>query len=65
MSQQPDSQPDTAQPAGIDSQLDAGLADDDAQGQDADSRPAEGERTDPDDPEASIQQATERSRGED
>jgi hypothetical protein len=61
MSEQPHSQPDTPDPAGIDSQLDAGLADDDAQSRDADSRPAEGERTDPDDPEASIQQATERS----
>jgi hypothetical protein len=65
MTQPPDPQPDTPQPAGIDSQLDAGLADDDAQSRDADSRPTEGERTDPDDPEASIRQATERARGQD
>jgi hypothetical protein len=42
------------------------VADSDAQGDDADAdlqSPA-GERTDPDDTEAAIEQATERSRGE-
>jgi hypothetical protein len=62
--------PASAQPvdpsSGIDSSLAAGVADSDAQGDDADAdlqSPA-GERTDPDDTEAAIEQATERSRGE-
>ncbi len=63
-------QPTSAQPvdpsAGIESDLAAGVADSDAQGNDpdADLQSPASERTDPDDTEASIQQATERSHGD-
>jgi hypothetical protein len=63
MSQQPEN-PDP----GINSSLDAGLAESDAQGEhavDADLQSGTSQRTDPDDPEAAIEEATERSRGHD
>jgi len=63
MSQQPEN-PD----AGVDSSLDSGLAESDAQGEqlaDADLQSGTSQRTDPDDPEAAIQEATERSHGKD
>jgi hypothetical protein len=63
MSQQPEN-PDP----GVDSSLDAGLAESDAQGEqavEADLQSGTSQRTDPDDPEAAIEEATERSRGQD
>lgn len=71
MSQQPQS-PDASAAAGtaagVDSTLDSGLAESDAQGEqlgDADLQSGTEGRSDPDDPEASIEEATERSRGQD
>jgi hypothetical protein len=62
-------QPTSAQPVdpseGIESPISEGLADTTAQGDDADTdlQSPTAERADPDDPEAAIQQSTERSRG--
>jgi hypothetical protein len=62
-------QPTSAQPVdpsqGIESPISEGLADATAQGSDADTDLQSGadERADPDDPEAAIEQATKRSRG--
>ena len=64
-------QPTSAQPvdpsAGIESPITEGVADSTAQGDDAntDLQSPTTERADPDDPEAAIEQATERSRGQD
>ena len=64
-------QPTSAQPvdpsAGIESPITEGVADSTAQGDDAntDLQSPTTERVDPDDPEAAIEQATERSRGQD
>jgi hypothetical protein len=65
MSQQPqDPAPTADSPAGIDQPLDKGVeqsvVEDDP---DTDLQSSTDERTDPDDPEAAIEQATERSRG--
>jgi hypothetical protein len=63
MSQQPEN-PDP----GIDTSLDGGLAESDAQSEgagEADLQSGPSQRLDPDDPEAAIEQATERSRGQD
>ena len=63
MSQQPEN-PD----AGVDSTLSSGLAESDAQGEglaDADLQSGTSQRTDPADPEAAIEEATQRSRGQD
>ena len=71
MSRQPDSTdpgPDSGAAAGVESTLDSGLAESDAQGEqlgDADLQSGTEGRSDPDDPEASIEEATERSRGQD
>lgn len=55
MSENP--QEDTPAPAGIDHQLDSGIADQDHQGDDADTdlQSGPGTRTDPDDPEAGME----------
>jgi len=61
-----DPQPTATYPAGIDKPLDKGVEEAVIEEHDADTdlQSGTGERTDPDDPEASIREATERSRSQ-